>query len=53
MNRTDKNSEKANATIKLKKSVWEITIEVNSRLLEKQYETNPETKVWKIKVILN
>ena len=49
----NKDSNKANTAIKQKRLVWKIKVEVNSQLLEKQYEIKPETKFWEIKVILN
>ncbi len=49
----NKNSEKANTTIKLKKSVWKVKIGVDINLLANNYNLEPETKLWEIKVILN
>ncbi|GEM_PF-6947114 len=49
----NKNNEKANTIIKLKKSVWKVKIGVGTDLLANNYDIEPRTKLWEIKVIMN
>ncbi len=49
----NKNNEKANTIIKLKRSVWKVKIGVDTNLLANRYISEPKTKLWEIKVIMN
>ena len=47
------NVSRGNSKLKIKSRVWEIKVGVFSPELIRQHRKNSDTKLWKIKVILN
>lgn len=47
------NINRGNSTIKIKNLVWEVKVGINSSKLIHQHQKFSESKLWKIKVILN
>ncbi len=47
------NVNRGNSTVKIKSLVWKVKVGVYSPILINQLKKKTETKLWKIKVILN